>query len=595
MAELMKGLKRTGRVTSFNKEDVGKEITIMGWVNKRRDLGGVIFIDVRDVSGILQVVFKSEFDNNLFKKSETLRNEYVIAVKGIIEKRDEETINPNLLTGYIEVAATELRILSAATTSPIDMSNNSKTNELLRLKHRYLDLRREPMQDILKLRHKVCMVTREFFNDNEFYEIETPMMTKSTPEGARDYLVPSRVNQGSFYALPQSPQIFKQLLMLSGMDKYMQIVRCFRDEDLRANRQPEFTQIDLEMSFVDVDDVIEVNERFIKKLFKSIFDYEVKLPIKRMTYKEVMERFGSDKPDTRFGIELVNLSDVLKDSQFKVFSGTIKNGGSVRAINAKGCGEKFSRREIDSLGEYAKGIGSKGMAWIAVEENGLKSAITKFLSEQEIANILETMKAETGDLICFIADSNNKTFNILGNLRLEIAKRTELLKDVKGYELLWVTEFPLLDYDEENKRYIATHHPFTSPMDEDIDKIDSQPETVRAKAYDLVLNGEELGGGSIRIYDPEVQKKMFSLLGFSEEDTAERFGFLIEALKYGTPPHGGIAYGLDRIVMSLAGTENIKDVIAFPKIQNASCPLTDAPSKVDTKQLNELGIAVVDD
>jgi len=592
MAESMNGLKRTATVTSFSEGDIGKEITVMGWVNKRRDLGGVIFIDLRDVSGIIQIVFKSELDKELFAKAEKLRNEYVIAVKGKIIKREEATINNNLKTGLIEVLVYELRILSYAATSPIDMEDNSKTNELMRLKYRYLDLRRKPMQDIFKLRHEVVKETRNFFDKNNFYEIETPMLTKSTPEGARDYLVPSRINGGTFYALPQSPQIFKQLLMLSGFDKYMQIVRCFRDEDLRANRQPEFTQIDLEMSFVDVNDVIEINEKFIKTLFKNVLKKDIKLPIKRMTYKEAMERYGSDKPDTRFGFEIVDLSNTLEKCGFKVFTGAIKNGGSVRAINAKGCGEIFSRRDIDSIGDYTKGIGAKGMAWISVEKDNLKSAITKFLSEDELKAILEKMDAKEGDLICFIADENKKVFNILGNLRLEIASRINLLEGNTDINMLWITEFPLLEYDKEAKRYIATHHPFTSPMDEDLKYLSSEPLKVRAKAYDIVLNGEELGGGSIRIYDPEIQKQMFNLLGFSDEDAHDRFGFLIEALKYGTPPHGGIAYGLDRIVMFFANTDNIKDVIAFPKIQNASCPLTSAPSIVEEKQLRELSIQV---
>ncbi|MBN2853718.1 MAG: aspartate--tRNA ligase [Clostridia bacterium] len=595
MAELMKGMKRTGRLTDFSQDNIGEQVTVMGWVRKRRDLGGVIFIDLKDISGILQIVFKKELNEELFEKAETLRNEYVIAVKGLIIKRDEETINPNLTTGYIEVVASELRILSEAKTPPIDMEENSKTNELMRLKYRYLDLRRQTMQDILLLRHRIYKITRNFFDENGFYEIETPMLTKSTPEGARDYLVPSRVNQGTFYALPQSPQIFKQLLMLSGFDRYMQVVRCFRDEDLRANRQPEFTQIDLEMSFVDVDDVIEVNERYLKKLFKDTKNIDIALPIKRMTYKEAMERFGSDKPDTRFGIEIVDLSSAVKDCGFQVFTGAIKNGGSVRAINAKGCGKIFSRRDIDSLGDYTKLFGSKGMAWIQVEQDNLKSAITKFLSEEEIKTILDLMDAAPGDLICFIADADEKVFNILGTLRLEIARRTNLLDGNEEMNLLWVTEFPLLEYDEEQKRFSAKHHPFTSPMDEDLSLIDTDPGKVRAKAYDIVLNGEELGGGSIRIYDQEVQRKMFSLLGFTDEDAQERFGFLIDALKYGTPPHGGLAYGLDRLVMSLAGTDNIRDVIAFPKIQNASCPLSSAPSIVDKKQLDDLGIELKKD
>lgn len=595
MAESMQGMKRTGRCAEFTTSDIGKKASVMGWVNKRRNLGGVIFIDVRDVSGIMQVVFKSELNAELFEKAETLRNEYVVAVSGEIIKRDDETINPNLKTGYIEIVATELKILSEAETPPIDMDENSKTNELLRLKYRYLDLRRKSIQKNFILRHNAVKVARDFFDENGFLDIETPFMTKSTPEGARDYLVPSRVNKGSFYALPQSPQIFKQLLMVSGFDRYMQIVRCFRDEDLRADRQPEFTQIDVEMSFVEESDVLAINEKFVKRLMKDVMNVDVQLPIKSMTYQEAMDRFGSDKPEIRFGMELIDLSDVLKDCGFKVFSGAVANGGSVRAINAKGCGEKFSRREIDALVEYVKIYGAKGMAWISIEEDGLKSAITKFLSEDEVNVILETVKAEPGDLICFIADKNKVVYDSLGALRLELSRKLDLIKDKDEFSFLWVTHFPLMEYDEEEKRWTSTHHPFTSPLDEDLEKLGTDPGSVRAKAYDLILNGVELGGGSIRIHRQDIQKKIFNLLGFTDEEAHERFGFLLEAFEYGVPPHGGIAYGLDRLIMLLAKEKSIRDVIAFPKIQNASCPMTEAPSIVDAKQLKDLAIKLDED
>lgn len=595
MAESMQGMKRTGKCAAFNESDIGKKASVMGWVNKRRNLGGVIFIDVRDVSGIMQVVFKSELGSELFNKAETLRNEYVIAVSGKIIRRDEDTINPNLSTGYIEIVADELKILSEASTPPIDMDENSKTNELMRLKYRYLDLRRKSLQKNFLLRHKAVKVTRDFFDENGFLDIETPVLTKSTPEGARDYLVPSRVNKGSFYALPQSPQIFKQLLMVSGFDRYMQIVRCFRDEDLRSDRQPEFTQIDIEMSFVEEKDVIDINEKFIQRLMKEVMGIEISLPLRTMTYREAMDRFGSDKPEVRFGMELVNLSEQLKNCNFKVFSDAVQKGGSVRAINAKGCAEKFSRREIDALAEHVKIYGAKGMAWISVEENEIKSAITKFLNEDEIKSILESVDAKPGDLICFAADSNKVVYDSLGALRLEIARKLELLKDKDDFSFLWVTHFPLLEYDDEEKRWTSTHHPFTSPLDEDLDKLNTDPGTVRAKAYDLILNGVELGGGSIRIHRQDVQKKIFNLLGFSDAEAQERFGFLLEAFAYGVPPHGGIAFGLDRLIMLLAREKSIRDVIAFPKIQNASCPMTDAPSAVDAKQLRELAIKLDED
>jgi len=589
MEESIYGLKRTHMCNDLRLEDVGKTVTVMGWVHRRRDLGGVIFIDLRDRSGLLQIVFHADKNGDIFKKAETLRSEYVIAVVGEVVKRDEETINPKIDTGEIEVAAKELRILSRSETPPINIEENSEANELLRLKYRYLDLRRPDMQKNLILRHKVAKIARDYFDSKGFVEIETPMLTKSTPEGARDYLVPSRVHPGKFYALPQSPQLFKQLLMVSGFDRYFQIVKCFRDEDLRADRQPEFTQIDLEMSFVDVNDVIEVNEGFVKTAFKEALGIEFTEPFPRMSYQEAMDRFGSDKPDIRFGLELVNISDIVENSGFKVFSDAVKNGGSVRIINAKGCGEKFSRREIDSLVEFVKTFKAKGMAWIVVEENELKSAITKFLTEEEIKAILERAKAEPGDLICFIADKDEIVYNALGQLRLELARKLDLIdKDV--YKFVWITEFPLLEYDEEEKRWVAKHHPFTSPMDEDIQYLDTDPGRVRAKAYDLVLNGVELGGGSIRIHRQDLQAKMFNLLGFTQEQAWERFGFLLEAFKYGVPPHGGLAFGFDRLIMLMAHRSSIRDVIAFPKIQNASCPLTNAPSEVEQKQLRELHI-----
>ena len=593
MGESIHGLKRTHRCTELNLDNVGEIVTVMGWSHKRRDLGGVIFIDLRDRSGLLQLVFNSEIDSELFNKAEIIRNEYVLAVTGEIVKRSPETVNPKIETGEIEVIARELRILSKAETPPLYIEEESDVNEMVRLKYRYIDLRRPDMQKNLILRHKVAKIARDYFDANGFLEIETPMLTKSTPEGARDYLVPSRVHPGKFFALPQSPQLFKQLLMVSGFDRYFQVVRCFRDEDLRADRQPEFTQIDIEMSFVNVEDVLSINEDFIRKAFCEALNIELETPFIKMTYKEAMDRFGSDKPDIRFGMELVDISDLAGKSGFKVFSDAVKNGGSVRAINAKGCGEKFSRREIDSLVEFVKIYKAKGMAWIVVEQNELKSAITKFFSEQETRAILDRVKAEPGDLVCFIADKNEIVYDALGQLRLELARRLELL-DKSVFRFLWVTEFPLLEYDEEEKRWTAKHHPFTSPMHEDIQYLDDDPGKVRAEAYDIVLNGVEIGGGSIRIHSQELQSKMFKLLGFTEEQAWERFGFLLEAFRYGTPPHGGMAYGLDRLIMLMAGKNSIRDVIAFPKVQNASCPMTNAPDSVDAKQLRELHIKTID-
>ncbi|WP_341877990.1 aspartate--tRNA ligase [Defluviitalea saccharophila] len=590
MGESMAGLKRTHYCTQVKENLIGSEVVVMGWVQKRRNLGSLIFIDLRDRSGILQVVFdENDVDSEGFKKAETLRSEFVIAVRGNVRQR--ESINPNMETGYVEVIAKELRILSEAETPPFAIEENSAVKEDLRLKYRYLDLRRPDLQRNIMLRHRVAQSVRNFLDGEGFLEIETPMLAKSTPEGARDYLVPSRVHQGSFYALPQSPQTFKQLLMVSGFDRYFQIVRCFRDEDLRADRQPEFTQIDMELSFVQVEDVIDVNERLLQRVFKEAVNVDIPLPIPRLTYQEAMDRFGSDKPDIRFGLELVNISDIAKDSGFKVFTDAIENGGSVRGINAKGCGN-FPRKQIDSLIEVGKTYGAKGIAWIAVNEDGsLKSSFTKFLSEDTIQAILKAMDAENGDLLLFCADKNSVVYDALGNLRLEVAKRLGLTRKDE-YSFVWVTEFPLLEWDEEEQRFAAKHHPFTSPMDEDIELLDTDPGKVRAKAYDICLNGVEIGGGSIRIYQRDVQEKMFAALGFTKEAAYENFGFLMNAFKYGVPPHGGLAYGLDRMVMLMAQEDSIRDVIAFPKVKDASCPMTEAPGTVTEKQLEELGLKI---
>lgn len=591
MGETIYGLKRTHKCTELGEGNVGQKITVMGWAHKRRDLGGVIFVDLRDRTGILQVVFNVMNGSEMFKKAESIRSEYVLAVVGEVVKRSPETVNPKLKTGEIEVMVTDLRLLSKSDTPPLQIEEDSDVNEMVRLKYRYLDLRRPDMQSNLMLRHRVAKIARDYYDANGFIEVETPILIKSSPEGARDYLVPSRVHPGKFYALPQSPQLFKQLLMVAGYDRYMQITKCFRDEDLRADRQPEFTQIDLEMSFVNVDDVLSINEGFVKKAFKEGLGLDIETPFLRLPYKEAMDRFGSDKPDIRFGFELVNVSDLVADSGFKVFADAVKNGGSVRAINAKGCSSKFSRREIDSLVEFVKIYKAKGMAWIAVEENELKSAITKFFTEDEVKALLERTEAKPGDLICFIADKNEVVYDSLGALRLELARRLDLL-DKNEFKFLWVTEFPLLEYDEEEKRWVAKHHPFTSPMDEDVEYLDSDPGRVRAKAYDIVLNGTELGGGSIRIHMQDLQSKMFTLLGFSEEEAWAKFGYLLEAFRFGVPPHGGLAYGLDRMIMLMAGKSSIRDVIAFPKVQNASDPMTNAPDVVELKQLKELHIRI---
>ena len=591
MAESMQGLKRTHRCAELSAANAGETVTIMGWVQKNRNKGGLVFIDVRDRSGIIQVVCEEgKTDAALIEKAAKLRSEYVVAVVGKVEKRSG-AVNKNLATGEIEIIPEELRVLSESETPPFQIEENSKTKEEIRLKYRYLDLRRPDMQRNLMMRSKVATLTRQFLAEEGFMEIETPILIKSTPEGARDYLVPSRVHQGHFYALPQSPQLFKQLLMCSGCDRYFQIAKCFRDEDLRADRQPEFTQIDMELSFVDVDDVIEVNERLLAKLFKEVLGVEVSLPIQRMTWQEAMDRFGSDKPDIRFGMELQNVTEVVKDFDFVVFKGAIENGGTVRGINAKGQGS-MARKKIDKLVDFAKDYGAKGLAYIAIHEDGtVKSSFAKFMTEEQQASLIQTMGGENGDLLLFAADKNKVVWDVLGALRLELARQMELL-DKNEYKFLWVTEFPLLEWNDEQNRFTAMHHPFTMPMEEDLQYIDSDPGRVRAKAYDIVLNGNEIGGGSVRIFNQDIQSKMFEVLGFTPEQAKEQFGFLLEAFKYGVPPHAGLAYGLDRLVMLMAKQDSIRDVIAFPKVKDASDLMTEAPSPVDAKQLDELGLEV---
>ena len=593
MAESMLGLKRSHRCTEVTTANIGQEVTVMGWVQKSRNKGGIIFVDLRDRSGILQIIFEeSDCGAESFAKAEKLRSEYVIAVTGRVEARSG-AVNENLATGAIEVRANSLRILSESETPPFPIEENSKTKEELRLKYRFLDLRRPDMQRNLLLRSKIAILTRQFLAEEGFLEIETPTLIKSTPEGARDYLVPSRVHPGSFYALPQSPQLFKQLLMCSGYDRYFQLARCYRDEDLRADRQPEFTQIDMELSFVDVDDVIDVNERLLHKLFKEILNVEIPQPIPRMTWQEAMDRFGSDKPDLRFGMELKNVSDVVKDCEFVVFKGALENGGTVRGINAEGQGH-MPRKKIDALVEFAKGYGAKGLAYVAIQEDGsYKSSFAKFMTEEQMAALISAMDGKPGDLLLFAADKNKVVWDVLGNLRLEIARQLDLLKK-DDYKFLWVTEFPLLEYSEEQGRFVAMHHPFTMPMDEDWHLIDSDPGAVRAKAYDIVLNGTEIGGGSVRIHQSDIQSKMFEVLGFTPEKAQEQFGFLLEAFKYGVPPHAGLAYGLDRVVMLMGGCDSIREVIAFPKVKDASCLMMEAPAPVDPKQLEDLDIAIVE-
>lgn len=597
MSEFLGQMKRTDYCGEITVAEVGKELTVMGWAAKRRDLGGLIFVDLRDRTGIIQVVFDASVaTKESFEKAENVRSEYVLAVRGKLRRRGDDAINPKLPTGEVELVAEEMRVLSDADTPPFAIEDNSATNEAMRLKYRYLDLRNASYQERFKLRSKVCSVVRNYLIDNNFLEIETPFLGKSTPEGARDYLVPSRVHPGEFYALPQSPQLYKQLLMISGFDRYFQIARCFRDEDLRANRQPEFTQIDMEMSFVDdEEDVMGVAEGLVRKVFKDCIGYDLPEKIRRMTYAEAMSRFGSDKPDTRFGLELQDVSDIVKDCGFQVFTSAVKNGGSVRMINAKGfykSGDSIlSRRDVDALGEFVKTYRARGLAWIAVKEEGLQSAITKFMDEATVKAILDRANAEVGDIIFFVADKNDVVFASLGALRLHLAEIAGLIDD-SYYDILWITEFPMLEWSEEEKRCVAVHHPFTSPKTEDLPLLDTEPLKVRAKAYDLVINGQEAGGGSIRIHSREVQKKMFNVLGFTDEQIEERFGFFIGAFNYGTPPHGGLAFGLDRLIMLLSKTDNIKDVIAFPKVQNASDLMTDAPSAVEPKQLKELSIKI---
>ena len=587
----MKGLHRSHRCTEVSNQNIGETVTVMGWVQKRRNLGSLIFIDLRDRSGILQLVFNEEsVGKEGYEKAERLRSEYVIAVTGKVEKRSA-AVNESLKTGDIEVIATDIRILSEAETPPFQIEENSQTKDEVRLKYRYLDLRRPDIQKNLMLRSKVAYLMRDFMAKEGFLEIETPMLCKSTPEGARDYLVPSRVHPGHFYALPQSPQLYKQLLMCSGYDRYFQIARCFRDEDLRADRQPEFTQADMELAFVDVEDVLDVNERLLKYIFKEAIGVDVTLPLPRMPWQEAMDRFGSDKPDTRFGMELCDVSKVVEGCGFSVFTGALENGGSVRGINAKGQ-TGMPRKKIDKLVEFAKGYGAKGLAYLAVNEDGTyKSSFAKFMTEDELKALVSAMQGEPGDLLLFAADKNKIVWNVLGALRLELAKELDLL-DPNQYNFLWVTEFPLLEWSDEENRFMAMHHPFTMPMEEDWDKIDSDPGSVRAKAYDIVLNGTELGGGSVRIHQDDIQEKMFEVLGFTKERAHEQFGFLLDAFKYGVPPHAGLAYGLDRLVMHMVHADSIRDVIAFPKVKDASCLMTQAPGIVDKKQLEELGLEV---
>ncbi len=591
MPESMKGLKRTHRCTEVSKQMIGETVTVMGWVQKRRNLGSLIFVDLRDRSGLLQIVFDTDsVGEEGFQKAGTLRSEFVIAIVGRVEARSG-AVNQTMLTGEIEIRALEIRILSEALTPPFPIEEHSQTKEEVRLKYRYLDLRRPDLQRNLILRSQVAVLTRTFLAAEGFLEIETPTLCKSTPEGARDYLVPSRIHPGNFYALPQSPQIFKQLLMCSGYDRYFQLARCYRDEDLRADRQPEFTQIDMELSFVDIDDVIDVNERLLAFLFREVLQVEVPLPIQRMSWQEAMDRFGSDKPDIRFGMELKDISDLVAGCGFGVFTSALEQGGSVRGINVNGQGA-MPRKKIDTLVDFAKGIGAKGLAYLSIDlEGNYKSSLTKFLTEEELTKIVERLEGKPGDLLLFAADKNSLVYTVLGALRLEMAKQMGLLKKDE-YKFLWITDFPLLEFSEEENRYVAMHHPFTMPVEEDLPLLDTDPGKVRAKAYDITLNGVEIGGGSVRIYQSDVQEKMFEVLGFTKESAYERFGFLLQAFQYGVPPHAGLAYGLDRLVMLMAQEENIRDVIAFPKVKDASCLMSGAPDVVEEKQLTELGISV---
>ena len=590
MAESMQGLHRSHRCTEVSNKNIGETVTVMGWVQKRRNLGSLIFIDLRDRSGILQLVF-DENDREVFEKAKNLRSEFVIAVEGVVRKRGG-AINEDLATGDIEVTVNTLRILSESDTPPFPVEENINTREELRLQYRYLDLRRPSLQKNIKLRSDVTTFIRKFMQGEGFLEIETPTLCKSTPEGARDYLVPSRVHPGEFYALPQSPQLYKQLLMCSGFDRYMQIARCYRDEDLRADRQPEFTQVDMELSFVDIDDVIDVNERLLQAMFKEILGVDIPLPMPRMTWQEAMDRFGSDKPDTRFGMELIDVTKVVEGCGFGVFTGAIENGGTVRGINVKGQGH-MPRKKIDKLVDHAKGNGAKGLAYLFINEDGTyKSSFAKFMTEEELDNLVKAMEGEPGDLLLFAADKNKIVWNVLGALRLELAQQLELIPEDK-WNFLWVVEFPQFEWSDEQNRYLAMHHPFTMPMEEDLQYLDTDLGKVRAKAYDIVLNGTELGGGSVRIHQEDIQERMFKALGFTNEEAHEQFGFLLDAFKYGVPPHAGLAYGLDRLVMHMAKEDNIREVIAFPKVKDASCLMTNAPSPVDSKQLEELAIDIV--
>ena len=597
MAEFMGNLRRTDYCGTFRIDSVGKEVVVMGWVQRRRNLGSLIFVDLRDRSGLLQIVFDDTTSDEVFRKAESIRSEYVIAVKGVVRERQSKT--DKIATGDVEVLATELRILAEADTTPFEILDDTNVNETLRLKYRYLDLRRPTLQHNLKMRYDVTLAARKFFEDNGFIEIETPMLGKSTPEGARDYLVPSRIHEGCFYALPQSPQLYKQLLMIAGFDRYFQITKCFRDEDLRANRQPEFTQIDVEMSFVDdIEDVMYPIEGLIKGIFKKTIGLDLgEGHFRTMRYKDAMENYGSDKPDTRFGLKIVNCRDLFANSTFKVFTDALAIAigpirGSVRAINAKGLADKFSRKDLDACVEYAKTLGAKGLCWMTWQKGGeIKSSFSKFLGEGDVANIKERMNFEEGDTLFFAADKDYVVFNTLGGLRLMLADKFNLI-DKNTYDVLWITEFPMFEWSEEENRFMAVHHPFTAPMNEDLDLCETAPDKARAKAYDLVINGQEAGGGSIRIHSRDIQKKMFNILGFTDEDIQRKFGFFVDAFNYGAPPHGGLAFGLDRLVMLLCKDDSIRDVIAFPKVQTAACLMSDAPSAVDQKQLDELYISV---
>lgn len=587
--EFITGLKRTDYCGTLTAKDVGREVTVFGWVQRQRDLGALIFIDLRDRTGIVQLAFDDNTDRAVFDKAFSARSEFVLGAKGVVRERSSK--NLEIPTGEIEIEVTELRILAKSETPPFEIVENCQTSELTRLKYRYLDLRRPDLQKNILMRHKITKIARDYFDENGFIEIETPMLIKSTPEGARDFLVPSRIHKGTFYALPQSPQLYKQLSMVAGFDRYMQIARCFRDEDLRADRQPEFTQIDLEMSFVDMEDVLAVGEGFMKRVFKEALDVDIQLPLPRLTYKEAMERYGSDKPDTRFAMELCDLTDIAANCGFGVFKGAVEAGGSVGAINAKNGVAKLTRKEIDKLTEYVRGIGAKGLAWVRLTPDGMTSSFAKFMTEDEMAKIMEKTGAETGDVILIVADSKKShVLSVLGALRLEVANKLEIER--KGYNLLWITEFPFFDWDEDLQQFVAMHHPFTAPMDECLDYLETDKAKVRAKAYDLVLNGIELSSGSIRITNPDLQQRIFDLLGLSKEEAHKKFGFLLEAFKYGAPPHGGFGIGLDRLVMQMLQCETLRDVVAFPKVQNASEPMTECPSTVDTEQLDELGIAV---